>query len=92
MLDQVQRSYERAVVAARTEDIYRRTLIPQTTQRIAAARAGYETGSVDFLTLIDSLRSLEQVRLQRDRAVRDYQQAVADLERAVGQPLSKLTP
>lgn len=92
VLDQVQRQYERVRVAARNEEIYRATLIPQTTERIAAARAGYQTGVVDFLTLIDSLRSLEEVRLQRDRAVRDYQQAIADLERAVGQPLSELAP
>ncbi len=92
VMDQVQRQYERVRVAARNEEIYRATLIPQTTERIAAARAGYQTGGVDFLTLIDSLRSLEEVRLQRDRAVRDYQQAVADLERAVGQPLANLAP
>ncbi len=92
VLEQVQRQYARVAVAARTEEIYRGTLIPQTTERIAAAQAGYQTGVVDFLTVIDSLRSLEQVRLQRDRAVRDYQQAFADLERAVGRPLSSLTP
>jgi cobalt-zinc-cadmium efflux system outer membrane protein len=92
VLDQVQRQYERVLVAARTEEIYQGTLIPQTTERIAAARAGYQTGMVDFLTLIDSLRSLEDVRLERDRAVRDYQQALADLERAVGHPLSNLNP
>jgi len=91
VLEQVQRQYERVVVASRTEEIYRGTLIPQTTERISAARAGYQTGVVDFLTLIDSLRSLEQVRLQRDRAVRDYQQALADLERAVGQSVSDVT-
>lgn len=90
VLDQVQRQYERVRVAVRNEEIYRATLIPQTTERIAAARAGYQTGVVDFLTLIDSLRSLEQVRLQRDHAVRDYQQAMADLERAVGRPLAAL--
>jgi outer membrane protein, heavy metal efflux system len=92
VLDQVQQQYERVRVAASTEEIYRNTLIPQTTERIAAARAGYQTGMVDFLTLIDSLRSLEEVRLQRDRAVRTYQQALADLERAVGQPLSQVAP
>jgi outer membrane protein TolC len=92
VLDQVQRHYERVQVAARIEKIYQQTLIPQTTERIAAARAGYQAGVVDFLTLIDSLRSLEQVRLQRDRAVRDYQQGVADLERGVGQPLSDVAP
>lgn len=90
--DQVQRQYERVVAAVRTEQIYRATLIPQTTERVAAARAGYQTGMVDFLTVIDSLRSLEEMRLQRDRAVRDYQQAFADLERAVGRPIADLVP
>jgi outer membrane protein, heavy metal efflux system len=90
--DQVQRAYEHVRTASRTEEIYRTTLIPQTQQRIAAARAGYQTGIVDFLTLIDSLRSLEDVQLKRDRAVRDYQQAIADLERAVGQPIATAAP
>jgi outer membrane protein, heavy metal efflux system len=90
--DQVQRAYERVRTASRNEEIYRTTLIPQTQQRIAAARAGYQTGLVDFLTLIDSLRSLEDVQLKRDRAVRDYQQGIADLERAVGEPIASATP
>jgi len=85
--DQVQHAYERARVAARTDAIYRTTLIPQTEERIAAARAGYQSGLVDFLTLIDSLKSLEGVRLEHYQAVRNSQQAVADLERAVGEPL-----
>jgi len=88
--DQVQRAYEQVRVSARTEKIYRTTLIPQTQERIGAARAGYETGLVDFLTLIDSLKSLEEVQLERDRAVRNYQRAVADLERAIGQPVVDL--
>lgn len=88
--DQVQRAYERVRVAARTEAIYGTTLIPQTQARIAAARAGYQTGLVDFLTLIDSLKSLEEVQLERYRAVSDFHQALADLERAVGQPVTGL--
>lgn len=68
--------------------IYRLTLIPQTQAPIGSARAGYQTGQVDFFTLIDSLTSFQDVRLKRYRAVRDYQQALADLERAVGQPIA----
>jgi outer membrane protein, heavy metal efflux system len=87
--DDVQRAYERARVAGRTEEIYRTTLIPQTDERIGAARAGYQTGIVDFLTLIDSLKSLEKVRLERYRAVRAYRQSLADLERAIGAPVAE---
>lgn len=85
--DQVQRAYEAVRVAARTEEIFRKTLIPQTQERVGAARAGYETGQVDFLTLINSLDSLERTELDRFRAVHGYQQALADLDRAVGKPV-----
>jgi len=90
VFDQVQESYERVRIAAQNEAIYRTTLIPQTRERIGAARAGYETGRVDFLTLIDSLNSLEEIRLKRYRSIRDYHQAIADVERAVGSPISEV--
>ncbi len=83
--DEIQDAYERLNAAARTEAIYRATLMPQTAERIEATRADYQTGKVSFLTLIDSLKSFEAVRLMRYQAVALYQQAAGDLERAVGQ-------
>ena len=85
--DQVQDAYERLMAAARNEAIYRTTLLPQTAERVRAATAGYQTGVVDFLTLIDSLKSYEDVRLLRYQSVRGYQAAAADLVRAVGKPI-----
>lgn len=85
--DQIQRAYERVIAAARNEAIYRTTLLPQTAERIRAAQAGYQTGTVDFLTLIDSLKSYESVRLLRYRSILAYQTAAADLTRAVGEPI-----
>jgi outer membrane protein, heavy metal efflux system len=85
--DQIQDAYERLTAAARNEAIYRTTLLPQTAERIRAAQAGYQTGTVDFLTLIDSLKSYEDVRLLDYQSVRTYQAAGADLTRAVGKPI-----
>jgi outer membrane protein, heavy metal efflux system len=85
--DQIQDAYERLTAAARDEAIYRTTLLPQTAERVRAALAGYQTGVVDFLTLIDSLKSYEDVRLLRYKSVRDYQMAAADLIRAMGKPI-----
>jgi len=90
--DEIQKSYEDVRSASRTEEIFRTTLVPQTQERIAAARSGYQTGEVDFLTLIDSLDSLEEVELEHARSIRNYHRAVADLERAVGTALSELEP
>jgi outer membrane protein TolC len=85
--DQVQDAYERLLAAARNEAIYRTTLMPQTAGRINAALAGYQTGIVDFLTLIDSLKSYEDVRMRHYETIEQYQVAGADLSRAVGQPI-----
>ena len=86
--DQIQDAYERLTAAARNETIYRTTLLPQTAERIRAGQAGYQTGTVDFLTLIDSLKSYEDVRLLDYESVRTYQTAGADLTRAIGKPIS----
>lgn len=88
--DQVQDAYERVTAAARNEMIYRSTLLPQTAQRVAAARAGYQTGIVDFLTLINSLESYEDVRMRHYATIEQYQIAGADLARAVGQPIAEV--
>ncbi len=83
--DQVQTAYEQLMAAARNEAIYRTTLMPQTAERIRAAAAGYQTGIVDFLTLIDSLQSYEDVRMRHYETIEQYQIGAADLSRAVGQ-------
>ena len=85
--DEVQSAYEQLEASARNEAIYRTTLIPQTAQRVAAARAGYQTGIVDFLTLIDSLKAYEDIRMRHYETVEQYQVSAADLARAVGQPI-----
>ncbi len=89
--DQVQDAYERLTASEREEKIYASTLIPQTLERVKAARAEYQTGIVNFLTLIDSLRSFEQVRLLRYQSIAQSQQAGADLERAVGQAITGIS-
>ena len=86
--DQIQDAYERLMAAARNDAIYRTTLLPQTAERIRAAEAGYQTSTVDFLTLIDSLKSYENVRVLDYQSVRAYQISAADLTRAVGEPIS----
>ena len=49
----------------------------------------YQTGKVDFLSLIDSLRVVEQVHLEHIAAATDFEKAYADLEQAVGRELPR---
>ncbi len=72
-----------------TISLYKTGVIPQAEQSLKAARIGYESDKVDFLTLIDSQRILLNSRLFYCRALADFEQNLANLERAVGIPLTK---
>jgi outer membrane protein TolC len=49
----------------------------------------YQTGKLDFLSLIDSVRAIESVHLEHVEAEASFEKAFADLERAVGGPLER---
>lgn len=72
-----------------TMDLYKTGVIPQAEQSLKAARVGYETDQVDFLALIDSQRILLNSRLLYTRALADFEQNLANLEKAVGTRLTQ---
>ncbi len=74
--------------ARKSVSIYRDGLLPQAEQSFQAALAAYQTGSVNFITLIDAQRTIRDTRLGYYKALVDYEQSLADLERAVGKELS----
>ena len=68
-------------------DIQKSTFIPQAEQALKGARAGYETGKVDFLTIMESWKTLKSYKLDYFKSLVAFEQAWADLERAVGKEL-----
>jgi len=64
--------------------LYETGLIPQTEQSLNAATAGYQTGKVDFLTLLNNQITLFNTRLAYYRALVDYQKNLAELDAIVG--------
>ena len=70
-------------------NLFTQTHIPQAEQALDSSRISYQTGKVDFLSLIDSLRVVEQVHLEHIAAASDFEKAYAELERAVGQELPR---
>src|SRR2546422_1745679 len=81
---EVQQAFLRAKTALAQRDLFLSTHIPQAEQALRASEAGYETGRVDFLSLIDSVRAIEATHLEHFQAEADFVKAYADLERAVG--------
>jgi outer membrane protein TolC len=73
--------------AMKSVSIYRDGLLPQAEQSFQAAVAAYQTGGVNFMTLLDAQRMIRDVRMGYYKAVVDYEQSRADLERAVGKEL-----
>ncbi len=78
-----------AQVALEQRNLFLGTHIPQAEQTLAASQIGYQTGKIDFLSLIDSVRAVEQVHLEHLMAAANFEKAWAELERAVGQELPR---
>jgi outer membrane protein, heavy metal efflux system len=81
---EVQQAFTRAQTALAQRNLFLSTHIPQAEEALRASQIGYETGRVDFLSLIDSVRAIESVHVEHVRAEAEFQKAYADLERAVG--------
>jgi len=73
--------------ARKVEQLTRQSLLPQAELTFQAALAGYETGKVDFATLLDAQRQIRQSRLAQLKAQTDAQIRLAEIERAVGEDL-----
>jgi len=77
-----------AFVAARTaleqHNLFVATHIPQAELALRGTQAGYETGKVDFLSLIDSVRAIESVHIEHIEAAAAFEKSFAELQRAVG--------
>jgi len=83
----VHEAYLRAKSAQDRAELLRTTLLPQAQQTLEVLRLAYQSDRVDFQTVIDSQRSLLDAQLAHVRALSDFEQAAADLERALGTEL-----
>ena len=75
--------------ANRSIRLYRQTLLPQARQALDAANTAYQAAQIDFLSFLDAQRTLLKLKIEEQRALRDYRQHLAQLEQAVGVILPK---
>ena len=76
--------------AKRSIALYRNTLLPQARSALEAANTAYQAAQVDFISFLDTQRTLLKFRLEEQRAFRDHRHHLAQLEQAVGQVLPNL--
>lgn len=90
LLFQVKDGFVQAQRAERLITILRDAIIPQATLGLQAAQAGYAVGKVDFLTLLNSLLTLQESQLELHGEMVSHERAVARLEAVTGGPLSPM--
>ena len=73
--------------ARATERITATRQLPQAELAFKAALAGYETGKVDFATLLDAQKQIRGAKLSLIRSQAAQQARLAEIERLLGEDL-----
>lgn len=84
VLFQVKDGFVQAQRAERLITILRDAIIPQAALALQAAQASYAVGKVDFLTLLNSLLTLQESQLELHGEMVNHERAVARLEAVTG--------
>ncbi|ALA58348.1 putative chemiosmotic efflux system B protein C [Nitrospira moscoviensis] len=92
LLFQVKDGFVQAQRAERLITILRDAIIPQATLALQAAQAGYAVGKVDFLTLLNSLLTLQDSQLELHGEMVSHERALARLEALTGGSLNAPLP
>lgn len=89
VLFEVQNALAKFNTSERRVNLFKTSIIPQAEQTLKAATVAYETGKVDFLTLMNSERMLRDARLKYYKILMDHATNLANLEKVVGVRLTK---
>jgi outer membrane protein, heavy metal efflux system len=82
----------KVVTATRTLDLVREVAAPRANQSFAVSLAGFSSGTVDIVGVLEAWRSLQAVERARVESVAGRLMAIAELERAIGGPLPEMSP
>jgi outer membrane protein TolC len=83
---EVTSAVERLREAQHLLELSRERLLPATQDRVASARAAFESGQASFLELVDAQRALRSAELGEREAEAAVSRRHAELARALGEP------
>ncbi|MEL6740722.1 MAG: TolC family protein [Planctomycetota bacterium] len=83
----IQRAWFEHTDADRRVRLFETTLIPKAEESLRASLAGFRAGETSFLDLLDTERTLLEFAVSAERARADRGQALARLNRLVGEPV-----
>ena len=86
---EVKQQYLAAKASRDLARLYSQAIVPQSSLALESAMASYETGKVDFLSLLDSFINVLNFETNYYRELSNFQIALARLEPLVGRELTK---
>lgn len=81
---EVESARRRLLEALHIHHLFETRLVPIARDRIAAARAGFQTGANGFLAVMEAERALRTINLEAETARADVDRRRAELDRVVG--------
>lgn len=83
----LQDDYEMAATAVRLAGLYRDTVLPQARLALESSMASYQTGSVDFLTVLTNFSMVLEYEMTYFEELLQLHQAISRLEEMTGTPI-----
>jgi outer membrane protein TolC len=87
LLFRVKDDYLAAKTSEQLLDLYSKTLMPQASLALESAMASYQTGALDFLSLVTNFQSVLEYELEYYEQLATFYEALARLEEATGRQL-----
>jgi cobalt-zinc-cadmium efflux system outer membrane protein len=84
---QVRETYTLAATARKLVDLYQKSVIPGAQLALESSMAGYQTGTLDFLSLFSNFMNVVEYELMYHEEVMQLDVALARLEEMTGMPL-----
>jgi outer membrane protein TolC len=83
----IQQEYQVAVTAMRLARLYHETVLPQARLGLESSMASYQTGAVDFLSVVTSFGAVLEYEMAYLDELATYHTAVSRLEEITGTPI-----
>lgn len=83
-LSELKEVYARYESTKKVHKIYQSEVVPNASIAIQSAEAAYQSGGIDFLNMVDTLRLFEEAKLKGIEAKVEYHKAITDLKYAIG--------
>jgi outer membrane protein, heavy metal efflux system len=89
VLFEVRSSYVRFNASKQLVKIYETGVLPQALAALETAQRGYQTDTLSFLDLLDTVRTFREFQMEYFESLANLEIALADLERSVGVDIGK---